>query len=542
MKNMNKLIFASTLLVVLISLLGCSEKEESTIKDRASTVNTTLSVTENTTEETVNLPSNGDHELLIDPSKFRGFNLQSKILVGDWVNDDADEWAFIFMAKEGFNFARIPMEVQALYSDENYTNWNNDALLEIDRIIALGQKYGIHILLDLHTLPGIRPSELPDSDSNFNSEQRLAIWKDIFEVLSLRYKDIPSTDLSYNLINEPYQMDNEEYFAAIGQVRDVIRKVDKTKLLFIDPNHWTDQTLNDLADLGDPYLVASPHFYQPFLVTHYKAEWVAGADTFPTPEYPSVDFNGYLYGDTHPTLKQPMTIKGQFSKGSTLKIRLNDISNYVDLSINTDKESLYHNPFQTNDDPSIWKVINFNEEWQIYQNKYDRDIKMVLTEDANEITIQLLSGDWLTISAITIENPNWKESLKVTATSFDWGEMTPNLSVTELGTLDFDASSRVINKAYLYEHYFKQWVDFKKTTTIPVVACEFGVYNKTDHDTSLKVLEDDLSLFKENNIGFALWNFSGAFGIFDSGRDDVEYENYNGHLLDRAMLELLKKY
>lgn len=111
-----------------------------------------------------------------------------------------------------------------------------------------------------------------------------------------------------------------------------------------------------------------------------------------------------------------------------------------------------------------------------------------------------------------------------------------------MGDLDFEATDSVINKAYLYEHYFKKWVDFKKATNIPVVACEFGVYNKTNHDISLKVLEDDLSLFKENNIGFALWNFSGEFGIFDSGRDDVDYENYNGHLLDRAMLELLKKY
>lgn len=111
-----------------------------------------------------------------------------------------------------------------------------------------------------------------------------------------------------------------------------------------------------------------------------------------------------------------------------------------------------------------------------------------------------------------------------------------------MGDLDFEATDSVINKAYLYDHYFIQWVDFIKATNIPVVACEFCVYNKADHDISLKVLEDDLSLFKDNNIGFVLWNFSGAFGIFDSGPDDVEYENYNGHLLDRAMLELLKKY
>jgi hypothetical protein len=30
------------------------------------------------------------------------------------------------------------------------------------------------------------------------------------------------------------------------------------------------------------------------------------------------------------------------------------------------------------------------------------------------------------------------------------------------------------------------------------------------------------------------------FGVLDSGRDDVQYEDYMGHKLDRRMLELLK--
>ena len=34
----------------------------------------------------------------------------------------------------------------------------------------------------------------------------------------------------------------------------------------------------------------------------------------------------------------------------------------------------------------------------------------------------------------------------------------------------------------------------------------------------------------------------GSFGVLDSGRRDVKYENYKGHKLDRKMLELLKRY
>ena len=55
-------------------------------------------------------------------------------------------------------------------------------------------------------------------------------------------------------------------------------------------------------------------------------------------------------------------------------------------------------------------------------------------------------------------------------------------------------------------------------------------------------MEHCLKLWKEHNLGWALWNLDGAFGIIDSGRTDVEYEDFEGHKLDRRMLELLRRY
>jgi hypothetical protein len=39
-----------------------------------------------------------------------------------------------------------------------------------------------------------------------------------------------------------------------------------------------------------------------------------------------------------------------------------------------------------------------------------------------------------------------------------------------------------------------------------------------------------------------MWNFRGSFGILDSGRQDVQYEEFRGHKLDRKLLELLLRY
>jgi endoglucanase len=55
-------------------------------------------------------------------------------------------------------------------------------------------------------------------------------------------------------------------------------------------------------------------------------------------------------------------------------------------------------------------------------------------------------------------------------------------------------------------------------------------------------MRDSLSLWKEAGWGWALWNLRGSFGILDSSRKDVRYEDYHGHKLDREMLELLRTY
>jgi len=55
-------------------------------------------------------------------------------------------------------------------------------------------------------------------------------------------------------------------------------------------------------------------------------------------------------------------------------------------------------------------------------------------------------------------------------------------------------------------------------------------------------MEDCLQIFKEMDIGWALWNLTGSFGVFNSDRPDVQYEDFNGYKLDRKMLTLLRKY
>lgn len=71
---------------------------------------------------------------------------------------------------------------------------------------------------------------------------------------------------------------------------------------------------------------------------------------------------------------------------------------------------------------------------------------------------------------------------------------------------------------------------------------EFGAYRYTPHRVVLSWLEVVLEWLKAHDVGFALWNFRGSFGVLDSGRGDVAYEDLDGLKLDRGLLELLRKY
>jgi len=96
------------------------------------------------------------------------------------------------------------------------------------------------------------------------------------------------------------------------------------------------------------------------------------------------------------------------------------------------------------------------------------------------------------------------------------------------------------NRAKL-EEFYQPWFDLAQQG-VPVFCGETGAYNKTPHPVALAWLRDVLDMLKNHNIGWALWNFRGTFGILDSGRTDVNYEDSHGHKLDRKLLSLLQEF
>jgi endoglucanase len=93
----------------------------------------------------------------------------------------------------------------------------------------------------------------------------------------------------------------------------------------------------------------------------------------------------------------------------------------------------------------------------------------------------------------------------------------------------------------MLEKFYRPWLDLMKQG-VGVHCGECGSWKKTPHDVFIAWFTDVLDILSSAGIGFATWNYIGDFGILDSGRDDVAYEDWYGHKLDRKMLDLLQKY
>jgi len=97
-----------------------------------------------------------------------------------------------------------------------------------------------------------------------------------------------------------------------------------------------------------------------------------------------------------------------------------------------------------------------------------------------------------------------------------------------------------IGRRELEKHY-APWGELARKG-IGVHCGEAGCYNKTPYDVFTAWLTDVMDILKGYGIGYALWNFRGSFGILDSGRKDIQYEDWHGHQLDRKLLDLLQRF
>ncbi|MBR9998111.1 MAG: cellulase family glycosylhydrolase [Cyclobacteriaceae bacterium] len=355
--------------------------------------------------------------------RWRGFNLLEKFIVTS-MNDPFRESDFEMIAELGFDFVRLPMSYWCWSDPNNWKELRDKPLKEIDEAVEFGKQHGVHVSLNFHRAPGYSVDRSAQEPFNLwlDEEAQEAFdyhWTHFAE----RYKGIPNTRLSFNLVNEPATLTIarkepvplELHDKVMRRVVKAIREVDPDRLIIADGLWWAREPIPSLADLN---VVQSTRGYEPIQITHYLASWVDGAASWPEPTWPL------------------------------------DPVESTELRWSTDVMNQYYK-----NNLAEWGV-SLDQQW-----------------NAERIRLQMIDP--------------WK---------------------------------RLEDKG------------------VSVHVGEFGAYSRTPHQVVLKWMRELMSQWKNSGWGWAMWNFRGGFGILDSGRDDVNYEDYKGHKLDREMLEILREF
>jgi endoglucanase len=162
-------------------------------------------------------------------------------------------------------------------SKDDWFKIDEGVIKEIDEVVELGKKYKVHINLNLHRIPGYcindRKKEPVDLYEDTPENMQKALDGAIFhwKMFAKRYKGIPSSQLSFDLINEPPETKDETpHVRVVTALVKAIREEDPNRLIVSDGKDVGRTPVFGLAHLD---IVQSAHCYDPLTISFYKAEW-----------------------------------------------------------------------------------------------------------------------------------------------------------------------------------------------------------------------------------------------------------------------------
>lgn len=458
--------------------------------------------------------------------RWRGFNLLEKFVVAE--NRPYIEKDFEWLAAWGFDFVRLPMDYRC-WAKTPEAAFDEQTMLEIDHAVAWGRQYGVHVNLNFHRGPGYCVNA-PEEKSNLWGDAAIqAQFARHWGVFAKRYLGVPSRQLSFDLINEPPVIDGATYASALKPAIETIRAADPQRLIIADGLSWGGTPVEELVLLG---VAQSTHSYVPMELSHYQAPWIPGSDKYPVPVWPvPLGLNGYLFGPEKPGTKSPLTLQVQCPQATQFSLHVDHVSHEAGLVVEADGAVVLQHLFKPGPGSGEWKKSAANR-WGSYDADYDKDYIAAIPAGTREIQVSLEQGDWLGFSSITFNGTVIKPA------SQEWGVKQDAFIVDSSGARPVTIRYS-FNKETLWEQRVKPWLALA-AQGVGVHVGEWGAFNHTPHDVALAWMRDCLENWRAAGFGWALWNFRGAFGILDSGRGDVDYENFQGHKLDRRMLELLR--
>ena len=482
--------------------------------------------------------------------RWRGFNLQDSHWKLGRVEFSEDDFAF--MKEFGFNFARLPLNYRRWLSDvEDWESIDPDKLAFLDRAIKLGEKYGVHVMVNLHRAPGYTVAGgKPEPASLWTSKEAERVFLMHWKFLAERYKNIPADRLSFNPVNEPPgSLPQDTYARVMLAAAQVIHSVSPDRFVVVDALGGDRHPCSALY--GHKEIGQATRGYIPEAVSQWRP--VKDGVDQPLPEWPRNGLApaGVLAGSGKPHLSAPLV----FTVGGPGRFAVwpSSVSSDCTLTAVAAGKELSRIELKPRKGDSNWSKVTFYPQWKCSQGVYCGCWSFDVPSGCGPVEISCVAGDWCDLSRIEYSSVDGVRKVAVPfyhrfapPVNFNlrlrgWaGEVKGMFPIDAAGRWD-ERRYRDPGKEYLYRHVVKAWEEPISKGVFSFCG-EMGSENGTPHNIQLALLEDYLQLFKERGMGWAVWQLRGETGVMDSNRVDVDYDDWRGHKLDREMLDLLRRY
>lgn len=181
-----------------------------------------------------------------------------------------------FIASQGFDHLRIPIDEEQMFTPDGEKE--PEAFRLLHNALQWCRKYKMRAVVDLHILRThhFNAAEKPLFTDKKAQEQFYECWRK----LSGELKRYSNKWVAYELMNEPIADDPETWNVIVNRCAEVVRGLEPKRTIIIGSNRWQGyETVKDLRiPEGDPNIIISFHYYNPFPLTHYRASWTDQKD------------------------------------------------------------------------------------------------------------------------------------------------------------------------------------------------------------------------------------------------------------------------
>ncbi|MBQ6697380.1 MAG: cellulase family glycosylhydrolase [Lachnospiraceae bacterium] len=469
------------------------------------------------------------------------------------------------IAKEGFNFIRVPLDTRLFFTEKvgsagahfhgSSDNVNLKEFQNLDNLIAWCIQNGIHVCLDVHNTPGgymIGGDEEATRKLLFTEgSKEEQIFFDFWDVVSARYADVSTNALSFNLYNEPPRfLEEEQYVRFVKRGINIVHNYTPDRLIFVDMLDYAHVPVEGLV--GEP-VVQTFHFYEPTSFSHANFSLETGTNRNDPilVSYPIPAINCLLRE------QDSYTITGSFPEGTELFMYIGMGNIGGEFSVKADNKVIFSQKITEEfiNDAGLNMLVDDYGTQQF--NCYEAGVAEIklscsIPQETEEIEFCYQHNNtdlvWLELNNLVIETANYRVGL---ASQWIDGVELPitNATIDERGRVTLAENLSEYEQGYnLIKDTLAVYQEFSERTGVQVMLQEFGAMYTNDVKDVAVYFDDIMTVCDEYGFSWCMWNYDGgdfSYVVLDDmfRRTGATYEEVNpGRYVPLELREVFQKH